>query len=182
MSNGVLRRKLKNNIKTKDGILKMGKGQRARETRSLGKNENTQVKKPVKKENKWVTPLVTTIVIVFLVGILVLSTLSDNGVILRSKTVLKTDNFKVSGTVMKYAAMSTYNNMVNQWGQEIAQYLQFDNMKDSARTALEEYLVYAEAAKAAGVELDDEALKEREYDGKWTTPRQYYEDGSIAEW
>ena len=33
-----------------------------------------------------------------------------------------------------------------------------------------------------GVELDDEALKEREYDGKWTTPRQYYEDGSIAEW
>lgn len=134
----------------------MGKGQRARETRSLGKNENTQVKKPVKKENKWVTPLVTTIVIVFLVGILVLSTLSDNGVILRSKTVLKTDNFKVSGTVMKYAAMSTYNNMVNQWGQEIAQYLQFDNMKDSARTALEEYLVYAEAAKAAGVELDDE--------------------------
>lgn len=33
-----------------------------------------------------------------------------------------------------------------------------------------------------GVELDEEAMKEREYDGKWTTPRQYYEDGSIAEW
>ncbi len=137
----------------------MGKGQRARDTRALGKNENTQVKKPVKKENKWVTPLVTTLVIVFLVGILVLSTLSDNGVLLRSKTVLKTDNFKVSGTMMKYAAMSTYNNMVNQWGQEIAQYLQFDNMKDSARTALEQYLVYAEAAKAAGVTLDEDDYK-----------------------
>ncbi|MBR5448046.1 MAG: peptidylprolyl isomerase [Clostridia bacterium] len=137
----------------------MGKGQRSRETRALVKNENTQVKKPVKKENKWVTPLVTTLVIVFLVGILVLTTLTDNGVILRSKTVLKTDNFKVSGTVMKYAAMSTYNNMVNQFGEEIAQYLQFDNMKDSARTALEQYLVYAEAAKAAGVTLDEDDYK-----------------------
>ena len=33
-----------------------------------------------------------------------------------------------------------------------------------------------------GVELDEKAMREREYDGKWTTPRQYYEDGSIAEW
>ncbi len=147
-------------LKIKDGILKMGKGQRARETRALVKNENTQVKKTVKKkDNKWVTPLVTTLVIVFLVGILVLTTLTDNGVILRSKTVLKTDNFKVSGTMMKYATMATYNNMVNQWGEEIAQYLQFDNMKESARTALEQYLVYAEGAKAAGVTLDEDDYK-----------------------
>ncbi len=33
-----------------------------------------------------------------------------------------------------------------------------------------------------GIELDEKAMREREYDGKWTTPRQYYEDGSIAEW
>ena len=33
-----------------------------------------------------------------------------------------------------------------------------------------------------GVELDEEALKERIYDGKWTTPRLYYEDGSNADW
>ena len=138
----------------------MGKGQRARETRTLVKNENTQVKKPVKKsEKKWVTPLVSVLVIVFLVGALVLTVLSDNGVILRSKTVLETENYKVTGTMMKYAAMSTYNNMVNQWGQEIAQYLQFDNMKDSARTALEQYLVYAEAARAAGVTLDEDDYK-----------------------
>ncbi len=138
----------------------MGKGQRARETRALVKNENTQANKSVKKkENKWVTPLVTTLVIVFLVGILVLTTLTDNGVILRSKTVLQTENFKVSGTMMQYAAMSTYNNMVNQWGEELAQYLQFDNMKESARTALEQYLVYAEAAKAAGITLDEDEYK-----------------------
>lgn len=33
-----------------------------------------------------------------------------------------------------------------------------------------------------GVELDEQALKDKEYDGKWTTPRQYYEDGSNADW
>ena len=33
-----------------------------------------------------------------------------------------------------------------------------------------------------GIELDEEALKDKIYDGKWTTPRQYYEDGSIADW
>lgn len=33
-----------------------------------------------------------------------------------------------------------------------------------------------------GIELDEKALKEKEYDGRWTTPRQYYEDGSNADW
>lgn len=33
-----------------------------------------------------------------------------------------------------------------------------------------------------GIELDDEALKDKIYDGKWTTPRQYFDDGSVADW
>lgn len=33
-----------------------------------------------------------------------------------------------------------------------------------------------------GVELDEKALADKLYDGKWTTPRQYYEDGSNADW
>lgn len=33
-----------------------------------------------------------------------------------------------------------------------------------------------------GVELDEDAIKEKIYDGKWTTPRQYFEDGSVADW
>lgn len=38
------------------------------------------------------------------------------------------------------------------------------------------------AKPGLGIELNESALREREYDGKWTTPRQFYEDGSIAEW
>jgi galactonate dehydratase len=33
-----------------------------------------------------------------------------------------------------------------------------------------------------GVELDEKALADKIYDGKWTTPRQYFEDGSVADW
>lgn len=33
-----------------------------------------------------------------------------------------------------------------------------------------------------GIELDEAALQDKIYDGRWTTPRLYYEDGSIAEW
>lgn len=33
-----------------------------------------------------------------------------------------------------------------------------------------------------GIELDEKALEDKLYDGNWTTPRQYYEDGSIADW
>lgn len=33
-----------------------------------------------------------------------------------------------------------------------------------------------------GIELDEEALKDKIYDGKWETPRLYFEDGSVADW
>ena len=33
-----------------------------------------------------------------------------------------------------------------------------------------------------GIELDEEALKDKIYDGSWDTPRIYHEDGSIANW
>ena len=33
-----------------------------------------------------------------------------------------------------------------------------------------------------GIELDEEALKDKIYDGGWSTPRLYFEDGSLADW
>ena len=33
-----------------------------------------------------------------------------------------------------------------------------------------------------GIELDEKALADKQYDGKWTTPRLYFEDGSNADW
>ena len=33
-----------------------------------------------------------------------------------------------------------------------------------------------------GIELDEEAIKEKLYDGAWSTPRLYHDDGSVADW
>ena len=33
-----------------------------------------------------------------------------------------------------------------------------------------------------GIELDDEALQEKLYDGSWETPRLWHPDGSVADW
>jgi galactonate dehydratase len=33
-----------------------------------------------------------------------------------------------------------------------------------------------------GIELDEEALQEKIFEGKWETPRLYHEDGSVADW
>ncbi|WP_175639339.1 galactonate dehydratase [Metabacillus schmidteae] len=43
---------------------------------------------------------------------------------------------------------------------------------------------YIEIPKSPGlgIEVDEEALKERMYEGDWETPRLYHSDGSIADW
>lgn len=33
-----------------------------------------------------------------------------------------------------------------------------------------------------GIEVDEEAIKDKIYDGSWETPHLYFEDGSIADW
>ena len=166
--------------KLKDGILKMGKGQRARDLRSqeeMIKPKKTSSKKKItaKKSKGWVAPLVTALVIILIVGIFVLTYLDDNGIILRGRTVMETENFEVSGTMMKYATMSTYQNFLNSYS-DIIQYLGLDTsrslasqkygegtwldyFRDSAKASLEMTLIYAEAAKAAGVELDEDDIK-----------------------
>lgn len=156
----------------------MGKGQRAREARSQAKIENPQIKSVKKKQNggkKWVTPLVTVLVIVLVVGVFALTYLSDNGIILRGRTVMETENFEVSGTMMQYAVMSTYQNFVNTYA-DVLSYFGLDTsksldsqqygdgtwldwFKESAQTSLNQTLIYAEAAKEAGFELDDEDKK-----------------------
>ncbi len=38
------------------------------------------------------------------------------------------------------------------------------------------------AAPGLGVEVDEEALADKLYDGSWETPRLWHEDGSVADW
>ncbi|MEE0968416.1 MAG: peptidylprolyl isomerase [Clostridia bacterium] len=158
----------------------MGKGQRSREARIEERANNPQKrvvkrKKSNKTGKKWVTPLVSILVVVLIVGIFALTYLSDNGIILRSKTVMESENYKISGTVMKVATMSAYRNFLNTYGdlvsyfgldtskslesQEYGEGTWLDYFRDGAETTLKSALVYAEAAKEAGVTLDEDEKK-----------------------
>jgi galactonate dehydratase len=33
-----------------------------------------------------------------------------------------------------------------------------------------------------GIEVDEQAVSEKIYDGSWETPRLWHEDGSVADW
>ena len=155
----------------------MGKGQRARESRAQDKINNPQKYAAKKKKGKnYAAPLVIALAVVLIVVAFAYTYLNDNGILLRGKTVMKTDNFKVTGTMMQYATMTTYQNYVSQLGDYVS-YTGLDTSKaladqaygedggtwldyfrDSAETMLSEMLVYAEAAKAAGVFLDENEL------------------------
>ena len=44
------------------------------------------------------------------------------------------------------------------------------------------YVDCAEPVPGLGIELDEEALADKMYDGSWETPRLWHEDGSVADW
>lgn len=158
----------------------MGKGQRAREARAQEIIDNPQKAVKKKKNNKkntwgWLTPVVTVLVVLLIVGVFVMNYVSSSGILLRSKTAMESENYKIDGAMMKFAVMSTYQNFANS-NQEILQYLGLDTskrldaqpygngtwldyFKDSAEASLKQVLVYAEGAKAAGIELSDEDIK-----------------------
>ncbi len=153
----------------------MGKGKRVSEERDNNQSVQTVKKKGDRETNKWVTPLVTAIVVILIVGALALVLVSESGILLRSKVAVESENYKVTATQMQYAAMTTYQNFLNDYS-GIIQYLGLDTsmplssqqygegtwldyFMDPTKEAVEEYLIYAEAAKAAGVTLDEDEKK-----------------------
>ncbi len=132
-----------------------------------------------KKKVDLFSTIMTIVIILIIVGgllLLAVQTLGKSGILLRAKTVAKSDNFEVSGTMMQYAVMTEYNTYVNTVQQQYgitAEQMGFGNGKklseikqgegtwldyftSSAKTTVEQMLVYAEAAKAAGYTLSDE--------------------------
>lgn len=111
---------------------------------------------------------------VLLVAVLLGSVLGSTGLLLRMSAPLSSANFKVDGAMMTYFYRTSYYTMVSQLG-EYASYMGLDTSKPlksqtyldgtqtwheflltSATDQAKQMLVLAEAAKAAGMELDAE--------------------------
>lgn len=159
----------------------MGKGQRSRNFREQNKLDNpTSYVAQKKDKSLWIYSAATILVVVLVVGILAFNILVTNGVLLRSKTVAETENFEVTGTMMQYATMSSYQNYVYIYQQNgLIDYLGFDTtkslsgqiqneetkatwldyFKNQALEEVKQVLALAEGAKKAGIELDKDEIK-----------------------
>lgn len=131
-----------------------------------------------KKKVDLFSTIMTIVLVLIIVGGIALfafQTCEKSGVGLRSKIVVKSDNFEVNGAMMQYAVMTSYNNYLSQYEQYgLLDYLGIDTTKklsaqqysenqtwldfftEQAKATVEQMLVYAEAAKAAGFELNEE--------------------------
>ena len=171
------------NIATKGGLLKVGKGQRnknqAEDIISAGTHLSAREEKNsvLKKVAIWIAAIA---VIVFLVGMQVFNYIHDSGYQERHTVALSTDNYSVSSSEMMYFFGSTYQNMVSMmqsYGMDLSsmidtsqslksQTCSFDSSKtwfeyfmDSAESSANQILILCEAAKAAGMDVDDSDRK-----------------------
>ena len=144
----------------------MGKGNRSRQDRAF-ETVNTTVE-ATPKNTKLITTITTIAVSLLLVGCILLSVIVNTGIVLRTRTAAKTDNFSVSGTVMSYLIYSQAQQMVALYQQYGLNYTladvlsqSFDSMAESTLDQVKQMLVLCEYAKANGIELsaeDNEAI------------------------
>jgi hypothetical protein len=142
----------------------MGKGNRSRQDRAFETVQNIQEETP--KNTKLITTIATIAVSLLLVGCLLLSVVVNTGIVLRTQTAAKTDNFSVSGTVMSYLIYSQAQQMVALYQQYGINYTladvlnsSFDSMATSTLDQVKQMLVLCEYAKANGIELSAEDEK-----------------------
>lgn len=120
------------------------------------------------------------VVALLFVCCIILTVIVDTGVTDRSKIVMSTDNYKVNGSMLKYFYNTQLNSFYSSYGSyasgmeldfskslkdqlcsmtEDANDTWYDYFMDITTSQLEQYLVYCEAAKEAGVKLEDEDIE-----------------------
>lgn len=118
------------------------------------------------------------LIIALALALFVFKQVVTSGIIERNTTVMSTENYKVSSSMMTYLFNSTYQNFANQYGSYLSSFgldttkslkeqtsmdgksTWYDYFMSSAKSQAEQFLVLCEAAKANGVALDDENYEE----------------------
>ncbi len=158
----------------------MGKSNRIRNERASDVLFGGPAPKKKKGMPAWALNAITITGAVLLLAAVALLALTSNGVFGRMQSVMKTDNFRVTKNMMTYYAKTQYQSFVNENGSYLSAYgfnenlplkdqsyetdaegnttkTWYDMMMDSTVEQVKEILVYCEAAKAAGFELDEDA-------------------------
>ena len=166
----------------------MGKGTRNRQGRAQVQVKAPAKSAKKQNKSVFYGTLAMGIFAVVLVVSLLFSALVSTGVFMRSRTTAETEDFKVNGAVMSYYIHSSYTSYVDYWTSYYQQilgssvsassFLPFDTnvslkkqvydkttgqtwfqyFAQEATAQVEEILVYCQAAKVAGVTLDEEDM------------------------
>ncbi|MBO5701064.1 MAG: peptidylprolyl isomerase [Clostridia bacterium] len=137
----------------------MGKGNRSRQDRAFQTVQNVEEVTP--KSTKIKTAIATAVVAVLIVGCILLSVIVNTGIVLRSKSVAKTDNFSVSGTVMSYLVYSQaqsyayYYQQMGMTNYTVSDIVKSFGIKEAVLSQVKEMLVLCEYAKANGISLSE---------------------------
>ncbi|MBO5415147.1 MAG: hypothetical protein J6A83_00780 [Clostridia bacterium] len=108
----------------------MGKSNRVRAERA-SKNLAAPVKIKTKKKSGmplWLKTLIAAVMAVVVLGVCVFGILSSNGVIMRNRTALKSEHFKISGNMMSYYYYTQYQNFQSQYSSYMS-YFSLDTSK-----------------------------------------------------
>ncbi len=142
------------------------------EAKAAKKRENDAKKKKAKKKSIIITVCVI-IAAVLVIGLVAWNAMYESGNLLRTKTAAESENYKVDGNMMAYFFSTGYQNYysyLSYLGVDTTKSLKsqncsllgdeggtwFDFFANSAKTQLKEILSLCEAAKANGMELDDD--------------------------
>ena len=116
----------------------MGKSNRIRINRA-----NEKMKAPETKQKKqvpsWVLSLITIVCALALVLGVVAGLMTSNGVFVRMRTAAKTDNYRVSGTMMSYFFWTTFDNFVSE-NESYMEYYSLNVDENATRAAQAEAL------------------------------------------
>ncbi len=143
-------------------VINMGKGNRSRQDRALETVKYSQEATP--KSTKIKTAIATAAVAFLIVGCILLSVIVNTGIVLRSKSAAKTDNFEVSGTVMSYLIYSQAQSMAYYYQQmgidysvsDIISSFGINYFSNSVLEQVKQMLVLCEFAKANNIKLTEE--------------------------
>ena len=174
----------------------MGKGNRSRLNRAadvLADAPNTAVAK--RDNTKTIAIIVSIAVALILVACLVLSYVVSSGVLVRARTAIKSDNYKISGSILTYFFYAQYQNFLSYYG-SYASYFGLDTSKslksqsfsetqtwyeyfmDATATQLTQIVTLCEGAKEAGVSLD--ADDKAEIEESIETLKNYAKESSVT--
>lgn len=137
--------------------------------------------KKAKNQNGIIAKLIAAVLAILVIALCVFNLVNGKGILLRSKTAAKSDNFKVSGTEMAYFAGNVYQQFYSQYGEYLSAIGLDPNVSlkdqkcpsledgtwadyfiEQAETNVKQTMALAEYANANGIELGDEEKEDVE--------------------